>query len=171
MNLYLHHDHGIDLEELQQRAVPAHSLPGIANQQCSICLDPIQGEDTVVTLECDHTFHSQCIVRWLGEHSTCPLCRDAQPTTRSTTMFRLNMDVYLLFVFQRGTRYSTRWTMNDTLIDVLQYLLRTCYLPSQNISVRIGENTFKTTESFQYLNQTLGELGIIGEHEAHVSVF
>ena len=81
------------------------------------------------------------------------------------------MDVDLLFVFQRGTRYSTRWTMNDTLIDVLQYLLRTCYMPSQNISVRIGENTFKTTESFQYLNQTLGVLGIIGEHEAHVSVF
>lgn len=60
---------------------------------CSICFDPMKLEDMIIETFCDkeveykvdeiivkkkiqHTFHSKCILTWLGAgHLTCPLCR------------------------------------------------------------------------------------------------
>mmetsp|Transcript_13131 Transcript_13131/g.18888 ORF Transcript_13131/g.18888 Transcript_13131/m.18888 type:complete len:534 (-) Transcript_13131:1153-2754(-) len=45
--------------------------------ECSICLDDyIPGESVLRTLPCGHSYHTQCIARWLTERSsTCPLCK------------------------------------------------------------------------------------------------
>ena len=41
---------------------------------CPICYDQIE-VNTSYTLECNHKFHTDCIVRWLrSEHSNCPMC-------------------------------------------------------------------------------------------------
>jgi hypothetical protein len=51
------------------------------NKGCSICTgEPFEdaegGEEVeVAILNCDHTFHKQCIARWLNQSPTCPLCR------------------------------------------------------------------------------------------------
>lgn len=46
-------------------------------QVCPICFLPLCSGD--LTLECKHTFHSECIVRWFrSKNDTCPLCR-AEP--------------------------------------------------------------------------------------------
>jgi len=47
--------------------------------ECSICLDVFE-EDNCATLECGHSFHDQCIKRWMkkcreGSGGTCPNCR------------------------------------------------------------------------------------------------
>ena len=41
---------------------------------CTICLLPYTTE-TRKTTDCNHTFHTECIDRWLLEKSSCPLCR------------------------------------------------------------------------------------------------
>ena len=41
---------------------------------CTICLLPYTTE-TRKTTDCIHTFHKECIDRWLLEKSSCPLCR------------------------------------------------------------------------------------------------
>ncbi|KAI4305737.1 hypothetical protein L6164_029085 [Bauhinia variegata] len=43
---------------------------------CSICLDKF-GDLTseVVGTPCSHAFHQDCILRWLKNHWSCPLCR------------------------------------------------------------------------------------------------
>lgn len=42
---------------------------------CSVCLEDLY-RGTVVTLDCHHEFHLNCIRRWLlGGRNICPLCR------------------------------------------------------------------------------------------------
>ena len=42
---------------------------------CSICLEDMTNVDNQTTTTCDHTFHRDCIDRWLARHNTCPVCR------------------------------------------------------------------------------------------------
>ena len=44
------------------------------NIECSVCLEQVMSEDTLVTLECNHSFHKCCIYRL--EIGSCPLCRE-----------------------------------------------------------------------------------------------
>ena len=44
--------------------------------QCSVCLDKISTDkEEQIKLGCRHTFHSDCVLLWLLEKATCPLCR------------------------------------------------------------------------------------------------
>ena len=42
---------------------------------CSICLNSIKGDETI--LKCKHMFHRECINKWILEfnHGDCPECR------------------------------------------------------------------------------------------------
>lgn len=43
---------------------------------CAICLGAIHQNEIVKQLPfCTHLFHKDCIDKWLGFHSTCPVCR------------------------------------------------------------------------------------------------
>ena len=48
-----------------------------SNDICAICHDNL-GEDNVYTLpECNHKFHTNCIMTWFrAKHNTCPLCNN-----------------------------------------------------------------------------------------------
>ena len=52
------------------------------NEKCSICWEPI-GNLSRKTLICNHSFHSNCVNRWLESNSSCPLCRREVTTTRT----------------------------------------------------------------------------------------
>lgn len=49
-------------------------------EQCSICLTDISKlenkNNNNFKLNCGHKFHKECIMEWLKNHNTCPLCRD-----------------------------------------------------------------------------------------------
>lgn len=45
------------------------------NTDCSICIDAMKVGEVAVALPCKHTFHEECVVLWLKEHNTCPVCR------------------------------------------------------------------------------------------------
>ena len=42
---------------------------------CSICLDVLLDDETMVTLECNHKYHASCIEEWQKRSESCPLCR------------------------------------------------------------------------------------------------
>lgn len=46
-----------------------------AEPECSICMDDLNKGDAMGQLECGHTFHKQCIVDWLKDNASCPMCR------------------------------------------------------------------------------------------------
>ncbi|RAL41672.1 hypothetical protein DM860_008854 [Cuscuta australis] len=44
--------------------------------ECSVCLSVVQEGETVRTLpNCHHTFHAECIDKWFGGRSSCPIFR------------------------------------------------------------------------------------------------
>jgi len=100
---YVLDQHGLDeiitrlMEQSQgQRPVPApdemieklprtHVAPGSAltEKECAVCKDTFEPSENelVITLPCSsnqkyqHTFHKDCIVPWLKQNGTCPVCR------------------------------------------------------------------------------------------------
>ena len=54
------------------------SVEGLADNQstCNICLEEFkEGDDMRRITHCGHTFHSECIERWLGRVASCPICK------------------------------------------------------------------------------------------------
>ncbi len=46
-----------------------------ANSKCSICLAAYEVNDSIKTITCLHSFHTECIDRWLRDHDICPVCK------------------------------------------------------------------------------------------------
>ena len=46
---------------------------------CSICYEELNNdENNSHTLECNHCYHSSCIIKWFRSgHKNCPLCNDS----------------------------------------------------------------------------------------------
>jgi len=48
---------------------------------CSICYEPLENIETsnkIYSLECNHKFHTDCIMKWFrNKNSSCPLCNDS----------------------------------------------------------------------------------------------
>lgn len=42
---------------------------------CTICLNSIE-KDNVFTTKCNHCFHHKCMMEWLKDNNTCPVCRN-----------------------------------------------------------------------------------------------
>jgi hypothetical protein len=43
--------------------------------QCPICMEDFKLGDEACQLPCNHTFKFECILRWLNNSETCPVCR------------------------------------------------------------------------------------------------
>lgn len=52
-----------------------------SNDPCVVCQENFEEGEIATKLPCGHFFHGECIVPWLKEHNTCPLCRYELPTT------------------------------------------------------------------------------------------
>jgi hypothetical protein len=48
---------------------------------CSICMRAIEQEEAMTT-PCGHSFHAECLGRWMQQEMICPLCRDVLPEPR-----------------------------------------------------------------------------------------
>jgi hypothetical protein len=64
------------------------SLKSFNSINCSICLESLNNNSTNTTLQCYHTFHTDCINQW--NNNTCPLCR----TNISSTEITIIMPTY-----------------------------------------------------------------------------
>mmetsp|Transcript_15735 Transcript_15735/g.61453 ORF Transcript_15735/g.61453 Transcript_15735/m.61453 type:complete len:311 (-) Transcript_15735:36-968(-) len=83
-----------DLEDVprpaSQKAVDSlASVSGATaeGEQCSVCHSTFNAIELLKKLPCNHCFHEDCVLRWLKEHHTCPLCRyemEAEPLPRDT---------------------------------------------------------------------------------------
>ena len=49
---------------------------------CSICFVSLADGDRVGALECQHSFHVDCLKRWIRRKNSCPLCQKPNVATR-----------------------------------------------------------------------------------------
>ncbi|KAK7414247.1 hypothetical protein QQZ08_012550, partial [Neonectria magnoliae] len=63
------------LQNLTRKPVDKDMLGSDGKTECTICIDEMKQGETVIFLPCKHWFHEDCVVLWLKEHNTCPICR------------------------------------------------------------------------------------------------
>lgn len=52
----------------------------VQDQECVICLEELT-EEVSVLMPCSHSFHGDCIEKWLKTSHYCPICRFEMPTS------------------------------------------------------------------------------------------
>eukprot|EP01006_Ploeotia_vitrea_P041947 TRINITY_DN66588_c13_g9_i1.p1 TRINITY_DN66588_c13_g9~~TRINITY_DN66588_c13_g9_i1.p1 ORF type:complete len:448 (-),score=276.88 TRINITY_DN66588_c13_g9_i1:222-1493(-) len=55
------------------------NIYGSSCDMCPVCQDDMSPGDWAVELPCRHSFHRECISRWLQIQHTCPMCRYELP--------------------------------------------------------------------------------------------
>ena len=175
---------------LPRREVTAENAPTAA---CSICMEPCAVGQSVVDLECSHTYHEQCIVPWFNRHNTCPMCRRVYGAAAANEAFQatesaenassalsngnfqvslLPMDVDIKFVYNTES-ITTRWnTQTTTVADLFNFLKRIVAFADVPdiliVNMRNVRQSFRTSQSYQQLQYTLYEAGIIRATVLHV---
>ena len=95
---------------------PAEFLKGMAafamlHGKCSVCMEALEAEDAIQTLQCEHTFHGSCLeaLRDIGlvSDAFCSICRAERPTKREGA-FELAARRYCI-IGQRVKRGGTSW--------------------------------------------------------------
>ena len=54
----------------------------VLEKECIICQEEFQSEEILVKLSCCHLYHDHCLMKWLKNTPTCPLCRLKLPTEK-----------------------------------------------------------------------------------------
>ena len=120
---------------------------------CAICLEPI-GESEY-KLECDHTFHRQCVTEWFdtqlrqGNPLTCPLCRQHHNNPQSLPS-------------QGISSMQMKRLVVDGILS-LPTILEVFFFPQQAVRVRrvIGNMRPIIQQFYQDPNFSLTRLGVL----------
>lgn len=65
------------IAKLPRKKLDKEMLGSDSKAECTICIDDLTLGDEVLVLPCKHWFHGECVVLWLKEHNTCPICRSS----------------------------------------------------------------------------------------------
>ncbi|KAG2290602.1 hypothetical protein Bca52824_050206 [Brassica carinata] len=88
---------GPGLEELFEQLSTGgtrHALPTVkiaqrhlrsSDSNCPVCKDEFELGAEAKQMPCNHVYHSDCIVPWLVQHNSCPVCRQELPSGASSS--------------------------------------------------------------------------------------
>ena len=64
------------LGRLPERAYLGQGVDALKGEEasCSVCMSEYEQGEKITVLPCFHSFHSECVNRWLESKPTCPVC-------------------------------------------------------------------------------------------------
>ncbi|CAF2099259.1 BnaA05g17090D [Brassica napus] len=65
----------LDVYTIDLRNNRRNSIPIEENDICTICHNELGASGDLNTLECNHSYHHECILSWVKMNLTCPICR------------------------------------------------------------------------------------------------
>jgi hypothetical protein len=71
-NIIIKYNNNITLNDINI-ILPTHTA--IESSYCSICMSGIDVGNDIRMLNCNHTYHCNCIDEWLIKNPSCPDCR------------------------------------------------------------------------------------------------
>ena len=63
------------IENLRTITVSEEVLNSKSDENCVVCLEEFMIGEELKELPCNHMYHKDCILTWLGHRNTCPLCK------------------------------------------------------------------------------------------------
>jgi len=68
------------LNSLKERLITDEEIS--KQEECPVCQDKFKTGEGIkgICLPCKHLYHTECVMPWLKEHNTCPVCRWELPT-------------------------------------------------------------------------------------------
>lgn len=64
------------ISKLPQCIITLSKLKSFGNEtSCAVCKDEFECGQECISMPCQHNFHKECIIPWLKERNTCPVCR------------------------------------------------------------------------------------------------
>eukprot|EP00252_Welwitschia_mirabilis_P027047 TRINITY_DN9128_c0_g1_i1.p1 TRINITY_DN9128_c0_g1~~TRINITY_DN9128_c0_g1_i1.p1 ORF type:complete len:322 (-),score=14.74 TRINITY_DN9128_c0_g1_i1:298-1263(-) len=67
------------VEALPTVRISAKHLRG-GNNTCAVCTDDFEIGGEAKEMPCRHVYHADCILPWLRQHNSCPICRHELPS-------------------------------------------------------------------------------------------
>ena len=65
-----------EIEKLNKYTLTKEKLKSFGNENlCSVCKEELNIGDKLIDLPCNHYFHIDCLMPWLSQHDSCPVCR------------------------------------------------------------------------------------------------
>lgn len=89
---------------------PAEFMPNIVPNanECAVCYTEVEDDSNKYTLECNHTFHTDCAIQWFRRgNSTCPLCRRGNPYVDMSSLYcNFCPDIYKCHMSSKNWEYA-----------------------------------------------------------------
>ena len=65
-----------EIEKLNKYILTKEKLDNLGIENiCSVCKEEFQIGNEMLDLPCNHYFHKDCLMPWLNQHDSCPVCR------------------------------------------------------------------------------------------------
>ena len=133
--------------------------------QCAICFSTSK---TPFTTKCNHTFCNKCLLQWMLENDSCPMCRYSISKATNTQQTDFDIEEVPTFTVYLGISFNKKYKpiLNSCVDDFIDaYRNDENYIPKFNwketksgfYEVRVKQNNIYVTFKFEIFRSVINQ--------------